>query len=87
MTSRTKTIEGADFIRLADGDPSTHRRVEVYRQLDIAWLRSLIVPFRPDPWEGRALLYAPQLKHYSNTRADRRYRSDRHAPAGFEISE
>ena len=47
--------------------------------------RALIVPFRPDPWEGRAMLYAPQLVHYDHATPDRRKRNGNHAPAGAEL--
>lgn len=90
QTPRTPTIEASHIERAyVYGDPSSSRRIEVYGQLEAERLAASIriAPGFVCPFEGRAILYAPQLKHYNTVPADRRKRSDFHPPAGFEPEE
>ena len=55
-TPRVATIEFAHIQRAyVNGYEEDIQRIEEYGKLGQDLLRNLIVPFRPDPWEGRTL--------------------------------
>ena len=56
QTPRVATIEYAHILRAYVNEyPEDQERIEVYGEMNKEFLESLIVPFIPDPWEGRAV--------------------------------
>ena len=56
QTPRVATIEEAHIIRAyVNGYPEDRERIEVYGKTNKDFLESLIVPFKPDPFEGRTV--------------------------------
>jgi hypothetical protein len=56
QTPRVPTIELAHIFRAyINGYVEEQERIEEYGKSNAEFLKSLIVPFVPDPWEGRCL--------------------------------
>jgi hypothetical protein len=56
QTPRVATIELAHIIRAyVNGYPEEQERINIYGKMNAEFLNSLIVPFIPDPNEGRCL--------------------------------
>lgn len=56
QTPRVATIEEAHIQRAyVNGYQEEIDRIEAYGQTNREFIRSLIVPFQPDPWEGRTV--------------------------------
>jgi hypothetical protein len=53
-TPRSPTIEKAHIERALD-NPAEQERIEIYQQMIVEAQKALIVPFKPDPWEGRGV--------------------------------
>jgi len=90
MTPRTATVEANHILKAyVDGSTAAARRIETYGKLERERLAASIriAPGFVCPFEGRAILFSPSLKHYDRPSPDRRKRSNNHAPAGFEPSE